>query len=508
MSSIADIRARMKSKYGDSEEEKKKEQKQQQTRQNKPASEAAVSNAENVRSKMNSKYKPTYSHVDGDYINSFFKDAQSYLNSAGSKYSGMDFSNSKSTYEEQKKKFEDLRSRSWDIRQYLKQNKSSMKEDDYTSYMSLLDKFDQASISNDYSFYKKNDYYSNWATESAYNEYLRQQKINNMSSEEIKAEQEAAQGGAAGEKDDTANRRQPVSSYLTGGNSYSGSPYAASQNQTEIKRDTSHIAYTTADGQNVTWQDLYDSKFAEEDLAKRIGEYSKNDDWKAASSAISTVEDTETDYQIAEQLSRTNVAYDKDTALKNGTTLEDWEAVNKKRQYISDKYGVDFSNIYDVDNQLVSLMEQLESNSEKEVFKYFNELTADEKKVLSYIDTTQGREAAIAWYKDREKLLKKRYAGQVDYGANVFGQEMPVFGSVASVATNLGSAAEAIFDLATGDTENTMARVTSGIRGGVSSTQDWMIGDFDAFDFLYNNTGMSLVDSQVAGRLLPFTFVN
>ena len=507
MSSIADIRAKMKSKYGDSEEEKKKKQKQQnkqeQTRQNKPASEASVSNAENVRSKMNSKYKTTYSHVDGDYINSFFKDAQSYLNSAGSKYSGMGYSNSQSTYEEQKKKFEDLRSRSWDIRQYLKQNKSSMKEEDYSSYMSLLDSFDKASISNDYSFYKKNEHYSQWDSQDAYNEHLRQQKINNMSSEEIKAEQEAAQGGAASEKENASKSRQPASSYLTGGHSYSGSPYAASQNQTEIKRDTAGIAYTTADGRNVTWQELYDSKFAEEDLAKRIGEYSKNDDWKAASSAISTVEDTETDYQIAEQLSRTNVAYDKDTALKNGTTLEDWEAVNKKRQYISDKYGVDFSNIYDVDNQLVSLMEQLDSNSEKEVFKYFNELTDDEKKVLSYIDTTQGREAAIAWYKDRENLLKKRYAGQVDYGANLFGQEMPVFGSAASVATSLGSAVEAIFDLATGDTENTLARATSGIRGGVSSTQDWMIGDFDAFDFLYN-TGMSLVDSQVAGNLLPF----
>ena len=68
------------------------------------------------------------------------------------------------------------------------------------------------------------------------------------------------------------------------------------------------------------------------------------------------------DYEIVFALNQSNVAYDKETALANGTELARWEDINEKRQYISDKYGVDFSNIYDVGNELNGLMNKLKDN--------------------------------------------------------------------------------------------------------------------------------------------------
>lgn len=75
--------------------------------------------------------------------------------------------------------------------------------------------------------------------------------------------------------------------------------------------------------------------------------------------------------------------------------------------------------------------------------------------------------------------------------------------SAVSVATSLGSGVEYLQDLfnyaSTGEMDsNLMANVTNTIRGTVSENVDWEIGNWDAFDFVYN-TGMSGVDSLVSG---------
>jgi hypothetical protein len=84
--------------------------------------------------------------------------------------------------------------------------------------------------------------------------------------------------------------------------------------------------------------------------------------------------------------------------------------------------------------------------------------------------------------------------------------------SLGSVATSLGSGAEYLVDLAkyaydsSSDPygaqmgKNSLAEITNATRGAVSDEVDWMIGEWDAHDFLYN-TAMSGVDSLAASTI-------
>ena len=48
--------------------------------------------------------------------------------------------------------------------------------------------------------------------------------------------------------------------------------------------------------------------------------------------------------------------------------------------------------------------------------------------------------------------------------------------------------------------DNTMSRITTTIRGTVSDETNWMIGNWDAHDFLYNS-GMSMLESFIASKI-------
>ena len=169
MASFAEIRAKMNKNYGDTEEEKKKQQ--EQRRQTSTAS--ATSNFTTVRNEMESKYNPT-SHVDDSFVSQFFKDAQSYLDTAQKSYENMGYGNMDMSYADRHKKTNDLRARSWDVRQYLEKNKGNMKKEDYTNFMSILDSFDKSAMSTDYSFYKKKEGMSKYDSEEAYNTAVKQ----------------------------------------------------------------------------------------------------------------------------------------------------------------------------------------------------------------------------------------------------------------------------------------------------------------------------------------------
>lgn len=173
MASFAEIRAKMNSKYGDSEEEKKKQQ--EQKRQSTTASATSKSSFESVRSKMESKYNPANS-VDESYINTFISDANKYLNSTQSDYNRMGVTTGSSVYLTRKKAADDLRKRSFVVRQYLEKNKTSVSSKDYDSLLSYLEDFDRASSQSIYDFYQAEKYYSQWDTEEDYNKYLQEQK--------------------------------------------------------------------------------------------------------------------------------------------------------------------------------------------------------------------------------------------------------------------------------------------------------------------------------------------
>ena len=517
MASFNDIRAKMNSKYGDSEEDKKKEQ---QKRQGKTASATSTSSFESIRSKMESKFNSTVS-IDDDFIDAFISDAKRYMESAESDYKGITYKTKDSVYEARKKQADDLRSRSKTIRQYLETNKDKFDADSYNSFKEYLDEFDKVSGSNMYAFYERKERgfdesskYSNMSSD----EIKKAQKNSLMSDEDKNVIQElmlsnmpynrkyAEQDGRdMGLYDEVEQKRKYISEKY--GIKFTESSYENDKLLTDLMNGET-IAYTTSDGRNVTWDRLYDNALKAEDLEFKHGTYSQNDDWAEKSKGIDNVADTESDYSIVYELSQTLVPYDWKTAEANGVDRATFDAVEKKRQYISQKYGVDLrSDIYNNVNTFNDLMAKLdEDDSQKDTFDYMSYLTDEEKSVLNYIYNTEGRTAALDWHNSRKNLYQDRYNNYLAVGMSDVGKESPFWGSVGSVALSLGSGMEYLTDIfdymATGETQtNSLALASSSIRSGVAETVNWEIGNWDAFDFIYN-TGMSMADSATSVALL------
>jgi len=465
--------------------------------------------------------------IDQNYISSFFTDAQNYLRGASESYNGMGYANRESVFTSQKKTADDLRSRSGQIRAYLNGNKASLKEEDYNSLIAILDDFDNSSASIYDAFSKKNEGISQFASEYAYTEFLRQNELEGMTADEIQAargsrvsdedkgiihelmlsnmpySREHAQqdGRDMGLYDEVEQKRKYIS------DKYGVNLYEDIYNNGKIFTDLINddvIAYTTMDGRNVTWDSLLQNAQQSEDLANRLSTYSANADWAEKSKKIQTVADTESDYSIVYEVLQSLVPYDWKTAEANGIDRGTFDAIERKRRYISEKYGVDlYSDIYSNFDTLSNILVQLDGQEgEKETFENISYLTSDEKAVLSYIYETEGRAAALAWHKSRMNIYDERFRNSVVTGFKNIGEESPFWGSVGSVALSLGSGVEYLTDvfnyMATGeDPYNTMALASSSIRSGVMEKVDWEIGNWDAFDFVYG-AGMSMADSAAA----------
>ena len=121
------------------------------------------------------KYKSNVT-VDDNYINTFITDSRSYLDSMKTDYEGMNWSNSKSVYDQRKTSTYDLRSRSFNIQRYLNDNKDRIDEDTYTSLMSYLNDFDSAAHEGLSSFYKASNSYSKYDSQEAYDKAVAQYK--------------------------------------------------------------------------------------------------------------------------------------------------------------------------------------------------------------------------------------------------------------------------------------------------------------------------------------------
>ena len=260
------------------------------------------------------------------------------------------------------------------------------------------------------------------------------------------------------------------------------------------------FAITTPGGKNYTWQGLYDQASARRNLSQNLEMYSTNADWAENSQAIVDAGDARSDYTIAHDVASSTIPLDKEHAMEDGYSEERYNSYMADRQYLQDKYGekygIDFlSDPYaDYSRLLVDLEKE---SGAKEGFYYFNEMTDSEREVFSYIYQTQGREAAVNWYQNREWMYKERRHNEVSENAAYFGEHYPVFGSALSIATNIAAGAEYVGDILTGDNYNTSAAVTTGIRSGVQQVIDWEIAGWDVGDFLYS-TAMSGVDSITA----------
>ena len=128
-------------------------------------------------------------------------------------------------------------------------------------------------------------------------------------------------------------------------------------------------------------------------------------------------------------------------------------------------------------------------------------MTDSEVGIYNYYLAKYGEEEASKYLSSIDEELTRRHDSGLLEGIQGVAKEHPVLSSVLSPAVSLFSAGEYVTDAIKGDDRNMMADINSVIRGTVSEQVDWEIGNWDAFDFVYN-TGMSMADSIVSTTLL------
>jgi hypothetical protein len=143
-----------------------------------------------------------------------------------------------------------------------------------------------------------------------------------------------------------------------------------------------------------------------------------------------------------------------------------------------------------------------DSSYERDAIAY---MTDDEVKIYNYYYATQGPEKAREYLDLLVDTFQERKDVQTARNVAQFASEHPFISSALSVGTSLGSGFEYIGDILEygGDKllgkdahlgTNESALVTNAVRGTVADKVDWEIGNWDAFDFVYN-TVMSGADS-------------
>lgn len=204
MSSFDEYRKKMNGKYGVKEEEKEKEEEKGEKEENKPSPSSdsgsdSSSKFESYRSKMESKYNHA-KDVDEKYIESFLRDAKKFVNDAVSVNTRMGYSTSTNLYNDRKKTADDLRSRVWNISQYLQQNKGNIPDEYYKSLSDYLDNFGKYTSQSMHSMYRSDQFYSQWETAEDYNFWESRNTVEKRQNlyaeqeqrlEELKAEKEA-----------------------------------------------------------------------------------------------------------------------------------------------------------------------------------------------------------------------------------------------------------------------------------------------------------------------------
>ena len=254
------------------------------------------------------------------------------------------------------------------------------------------------------------------------------------------------------------------------------------KNTDEIKDAISSksVAYTTVDGQNYTWQSLYDQKKQQEDHNALYKDISSRDDFK---------EFKEKGANVA------NPTYEE---AFGGLRIAGWSP-----------FGKDINNElkFAKDNEATMI---LSGSTLDPGDVYYSQVTNEEYDIYNYylgqeLEGVAEKGTADAYLKSIYGTLKDRYENKQIAGLITYADEHPVIASGVSVFQNLASGVEYLGDatryLASGMQgeldDNSMAKYSSAIRGTVSNKYDWDIGGWDAFDFVYNTT-MSGIDSAVS----------
>jgi hypothetical protein len=133
------------------------------------------------------------------------------------------------------------------------------------------------------------------------------------------------------------------------------------------------------------------------------------------------------------------------------------------------------------------------------------QIKPEEVKIYNYLYATEGAEKAREYLDLLVSTFQARKDAETVESSMRAASKHPILSSVLSVGTSIGSGFEYLEDIIEygGDKlmgkdaklgTNESALITNAVRGTVADQVDWKIGNWDAFDFLYNTT-MSGIDS-------------
>lgn len=244
--------------------------------------------------------------------------------------------------------------------------------------------------------------------------------------------------------------------------------------------NSKRIAYTTVGGENITWQSLYDQKKYREESEALYTELSSKDDFEEYSKKGANIE---------------NPTY---AEAEGGAYIFGWRPgakdIGNKVEYAFDNQGQILANDMNSNNSAGDMVYTTMTDKERQMYNYY---LAQEREGLVKKGT------ADEYLNSIYGTLKDRYENKWTVAIGEYANEHPVWASALSVGANVFAApVEYIRDTynyhKTGELDtNHASELSSTIRSKVSQKVDWEIGEWDAFDFVYN-TGMSMADSAVA----------
>ena len=138
-------------------------------------------------------------------------------------------------------------------------------------------------------------------------------------------------------------------------------------------------------------------------------------------------------------------------------------------------------------------------------YKLYDNMSDREIGIYNYLYDKKGKKAAKEFLAFLEEDLEARHSAGSAEQAQKFAEKHPYVSAALSVPANAAAAGEQIKNTAeylfTGETKrNQMADKANIYRGALAEKVDWEIGNWDAFDFVYN-TAMSAADTLVVAPL-------
>ncbi len=408
-------------------------------------------------------------------LNTLQSDLTSLSDTIGSVYNGWQ---SKETMNNTLSSVQSMYDRLGKYQEYQKKYGGTDLSEVLTSYKSVLDGWDD--LSKTYGQYKDAESYTRETTKLG--------ELGAMTSSDVQKKMDELEKNKESDEEYFNRRSKEEFDRLTK-EGYSGPIGATADNialrETKERPDI-NIAYTTVGGENITWKSLYDQKKQKEEsdaLYKKISSMDDFDKYKTEGANIKNPTYDEAE-RIGLQIRKTG-SYPKGVGNKVEYSFENIDKYTDSYKYADGAMPENMMYYVEMTDQ------------ERELYNYHlgreQAGLAEKGTADNYLDSITG-------------VLKDRYENKAISNTKKYADEHPVSASISSVLLNLGAGVEWASDsvnyLRTGELDdNFSAKSSSAIRSTVSQNVDWEIGNWDAFDFVYN-TGMSMADSVTSMALL------